>query len=71
MSLSVTFEHSSGALSTLLSVWHQIETRPSTRRLEVFFERAHVVSTDEEVGPVKIEHDDSSSRSGCRRTLSS
>ena len=37
----------------------RIATRPSTRRLEVFFERAHAVLEDEEVGPVKIEHDDS------------
>ena len=61
---SVTFEHASGALSTLLSVWHQIARRPSTRRLEVFFERAHVVLDNEEVGPVKIEHDDSSCEVG-------
>jgi UDP-N-acetyl-2-amino-2-deoxyglucuronate dehydrogenase len=56
---AVTFEHSSGALSTLLSVWHGVRSRPSTRRLEVFFERAHIVLEDEEVGPVKIEQDDS------------
>lgn len=52
---AVTMEHSGGALSTLLSVWHGIETRPSTRRLEVFFERAHAVLQDEQVGPVMIE----------------
>lgn len=52
---SVTFEHSGGALSSLLSVWHGVESRPSTRRLEVFFERAHAVLEDEQVGPVKIE----------------
>jgi predicted dehydrogenase len=60
----VTFEHSSGALSTLLSVWHGIRTRPSTRRLEVFFERAHIVLEDEQVGPVKIEQDDSTCELG-------
>jgi predicted dehydrogenase len=52
---AVTLEHSSGALSSLLSVWHGIETRPSTRRLEVFFERGHAVLENEEVGPVMIE----------------
>lgn len=61
---AATFEHSSGALSTLLSVWHQIAKRPSTRRLEVFFERAHLVLEDEEVGPVKIQGDDSSCELG-------
>ena len=52
---AVTLEHSNGALSTLMSVWHGIETRPSTRRLEVFFEHAHAVLEDEQVGPVKVE----------------
>ncbi len=52
---AVTLEHSSGALSTLLSVWHGIKTRPSTRRLEVFFERGHAVLENEQVGPVRIE----------------
>jgi UDP-N-acetyl-2-amino-2-deoxyglucuronate dehydrogenase len=53
---AVTFEHSTGAFSNLLSVWHDLETRPSTRRLEVFFERAHAVLEDEQVGPVRVEH---------------
>ena len=52
---TATLEHSSGVLSTLLSVWHGLETRPSTRRLEVFFERAHAVLEDEHVGPVRVE----------------
>ncbi|MFZ0664616.1 MAG: Gfo/Idh/MocA family oxidoreductase [Acidimicrobiales bacterium] len=53
---AVTFAHSSGAISTLLSVWHGLESRPSTRRLEVFFEKAHVVLENEQLGPVMIEH---------------
>jgi predicted dehydrogenase len=53
---AVTFEHSSGAFSTLLSVWHGLESRPSTRRLEVFFEKAHAVLENEQVGPLVIEH---------------
>jgi predicted dehydrogenase len=61
---AVTFEHSNGALSSLTSVWHGIGTRPSTRRLEVFFERAHIVLEDEQVGPVKIELDDSTCELG-------
>lgn len=52
---AVTFVHATGAVSTLLSVWHAVESRPSTRRLEVFFEKAHAVLEDEQVGPVRIE----------------
>ena len=31
-----TFTHASGATSSLVSVWHQVMTRPSVRRIEVF-----------------------------------
>ena len=61
---AVTLEHSGGALSTLVSVWHGIGSRPSTRRLEVFFERAHVVLEDEQVGPVKIQTGDTAMELG-------
>ncbi len=64
---AVTLEHSSGALSTLLSVWHRIETRPSTRRLEVFFERGHAVLENEQVGPVMIEQADARTEIGLPR----
>jgi predicted dehydrogenase len=61
---SVTLEHSSGAISTLLSVWHGIETRPSTRRLEVFFELARAVLDDEQAGPVIVEQADQTTEIG-------
>jgi predicted dehydrogenase len=51
----LTLEHPDGAFSSLVSVWHGLESRPSTRRLEVFFEKAHAVLEDEAVGPVRIE----------------
>ena len=35
---SVSFAHEGGHTSQLLSVWHALDDRPSTRRLEVFFE---------------------------------
>jgi predicted dehydrogenase len=64
---AVTLEHSNRALSTLLSVWHGIETRPSTRRLEVFFERAHAVLENEEVGPVVVEQAEATTEIGLPR----
>jgi predicted dehydrogenase len=63
---AVTLEHAGGAISTLLSVWHSLPTRPSTRRLEVFFETAHAVLEDEQVGPVAIEREDGTSQVGLR-----
>jgi predicted dehydrogenase len=51
----VTAAHESGATSSLISVWHQILSRPSTRRIEVFGEQALVWLDDEMAGPVHIE----------------
>lgn len=48
--------HASGATSTLLSVWHGLLTRPSTRHLEVFFETGLATVDDEDGGPVVVEH---------------
>jgi predicted dehydrogenase len=52
---AVTLEHGSGVTTQLLSVWHGLRTRPSTRRLEVFFENAHAVLEDEAAGPLSVE----------------
>jgi len=51
----VTAEHAGGATSSLISVWHQILSRPSTRRIEVFGEQALVWLDDEMAGPVHVE----------------
>lgn len=48
--VSLAFE--SGALGTLISVWHDLLERPSLRRLEVFCERAYVVVEGDWLGPV-------------------
>ena len=48
----VTAEHASGATSSLISVWHQVLSRPSTRRIEVFCEKALLWLDDELAGPV-------------------
>jgi predicted dehydrogenase len=50
----VTADHAGGATSSLISVWHQILSRPSTRRIEVFGERALVWLDDEMGGPVHV-----------------
>ena len=47
-----TLRHECGATSSLVSVWHQVLSRPSTRRLEVFCERAFIWLDDELAGPV-------------------
>jgi UDP-N-acetyl-2-amino-2-deoxyglucuronate dehydrogenase len=61
---AVTLEHESGTTTQLMSVWHDLRTRPSTRRLEVFFERAHAVLSDESAGPVSVETADGTAEIG-------
>ncbi len=43
----------SGAVGSLTSIWHDIDARPSLRRLEVFCERRHVVVEGDWYGPVR------------------
>ena len=45
----------SGATATLTSVWHQVMSRPSTRRLELFCEDAMLWTEDDYLGPVHVE----------------
>lgn len=44
-----------GPVATLVSVWHQVTSRPSTRRIEVFCERAMLWADDDHLGPLHIE----------------
>ena len=55
----------SGATATLTSVWHQVMSRPSTRRLELFCEDAMLWTEDDYLGPVHVETSDGS-RAGRR-----
>ena len=48
----------SGAVATLTSVWHDILSRPSLRRVEVFCERALYVLEGDVLGPVRWTLDD-------------
>ncbi len=47
-----TLEFASGALGSLVSVWHDLLERPSLRRVEVICERAHFWLEDDLWGPV-------------------
>ncbi len=54
----VTLEYESGAIASLVSVWHQVTSRPSTRRLEIFCEDALLWSEDDHLGPLHVETGD-------------
>ncbi len=51
----VTFAYPDGSVATLVSVWHQVMSRPSTRRVEVFCEDALLWADDDHLGPLHVE----------------
>jgi predicted dehydrogenase len=55
---SVTFTYADGCLAQLASVWHQVLTRESSRRLEVFCEKALLWTDDDYLGPLHVQTDD-------------
>jgi predicted dehydrogenase len=52
---TVTFRFGDGSTATIVSVWHQILTRGSRRRLEVFCEDALLWTDDDYLGPLHVE----------------
>jgi predicted dehydrogenase len=52
---TLTFRYGSGSAATIMSVWHQILTRGSSRRLEVFCEEALLWTDDDHLGPLHVE----------------
>lgn len=48
-----TLSFEDGAIGSLVSVWHDVDARPSLRRVEVFCERAWVVVEGDWFGPVR------------------
>ena len=44
-----------GGVASLVSVWHQVMSRPSTRRLEVFCEEAMLWTEDDNTGPLWVQ----------------
>jgi predicted dehydrogenase len=54
-SVSALLRTTSGLSISLVSVWHQVLTRPSTRRVEVLFEEAFVSFEDDFTGPLTVQ----------------
>jgi predicted dehydrogenase len=57
-SLSALLRTESGLSMSLVSVWHEVLTRPSTRRLEVLFEKAFVSLENDFTGPLTVQTSD-------------
>jgi UDP-N-acetyl-2-amino-2-deoxyglucuronate dehydrogenase len=55
---TVHLEFESGALGALFSIWHNILRRPSTRRLELFFENGYFAVDHDFFGPIHCQLDD-------------
>lgn len=55
---AVTLAYRDGAVATLVSVWHQVLSRPSSRRLEVFCEDAFMWTDNDYLGPLHVETSD-------------
>jgi len=54
----VSFFHEGGHTTTLASIWHAIDSRPSGRHLEVFFERARFTTEQDYFGTITCEIED-------------
>jgi UDP-N-acetyl-2-amino-2-deoxyglucuronate dehydrogenase len=55
---AATFAYADGSVAQLTSIWHQVLTRESSRRLEVFCEKAMLWTEDDYLGPVHVQTDD-------------
>jgi predicted dehydrogenase len=52
---SVTLGYGDGSMATLTSVWHQVLSRESSRRLEVFCDEALLWTDDDYLGPLHVQ----------------
>ncbi len=52
---AVTFAYPGGAVAQLTSIWHQVLSRESSRRLEVFCEQAMLWTDDDYLGPLHVQ----------------
>jgi predicted dehydrogenase len=52
---AVLLTYPEGVTASLTSVWHQVTSRPSTRRLELFCEEAFLWTEDDYLGPLHVE----------------
>jgi myo-inositol 2-dehydrogenase / D-chiro-inositol 1-dehydrogenase len=55
---AVRFTFGDGAVAQLTSVWHQVLSRESSRRLEVFCEKALLWTDDDYLGPLHVQTDE-------------
>jgi predicted dehydrogenase len=55
---SVTLTYPDGAVANLVSVWHQVLSRESSRRLEVFLDDALLWTDDDYLGPLHVQTTD-------------
>jgi UDP-N-acetyl-2-amino-2-deoxyglucuronate dehydrogenase len=53
--MSVQLTHASGAVTSLVTLWHEVLARPSTRRLEVFCRDAVLWLEEDQTGPLHVE----------------
>ena len=51
---AATFAYADGSVAQLTSVWHQVLSRESSRRLEVFCEKAMFWTDDDYLGPLHV-----------------
>lgn len=54
---AATFTFADGSVAQLTSVWHQVLSRESSRRLEVFCEKAMLWTDDDNLGPLHVQTD--------------
>jgi myo-inositol 2-dehydrogenase/D-chiro-inositol 1-dehydrogenase len=52
---AVSLGYADGSMATLTSVWHQVLTRESSRRLEVFCDEAMLWTEDDYLGPLYVQ----------------
>ena len=55
---AATFTFADGLVAQLTSVWHQVLTRESSRRIEVFCEKAFLWTDDDYLGPLHVQTDE-------------
>lgn len=61
----VTFQHAGGHQTTLSSIWHSCDDRPSTRRMEVFYDGGWFAMDHDFIGPIHFQ-----GRQGPEQTIS-
>jgi predicted dehydrogenase len=55
---ALTLAYAGGSVATLTSVWHQVLSRESSRRLEVFLDDALLWTDDDYLGPLHVQTTD-------------